>query len=273
MESYVSNQGQTQQPAAWISGFFGSGKSHLAKMLRFLWTDYTFPETMAATARGLARLPNDVIELLTEVSTVGRRGHGLHAAAGTLGAGAGDSVRLAVLGIVFKSTGLPESYPQARFCLWLKKNGFYDSVRDAVVAEGRDFRRELNDLYVSPLIARALLAADPHFASSERDARATLRAQFPRPADVTTDDFVAALQDTLTASGGMPATAIILDEVQQYIGDDTRRFLCRSGGGRDLQQAVRRPRAIRGYGTNGPYRHGRAAASPRAVHGQRGAVG
>ena len=222
LDSYVSNQGQAEQPAAWISGFFGSGKSHLAKMLRFLWTDYTFPED-GATARGLARLPNDVLDLLTEVSTLGRRGHGVHAAAGTLGAGAGDSVRLALLGVVFKSVGLPESYPQARFCLWLKRNGIYDGVHDAIEAAGRDFRRELNDLYVSPLIARALLAADPHFAPSERDARATLRAQFPKPADVTTDDFVVALQDTLASGGGMPGTVIILDEVQQYIGEDTRR--------------------------------------------------
>ena len=124
LETYVSHQGQPEQPAAWISGFFGSGKSHLAKMLRFLWMDYTFPED-GASARGLARLPNDVMELLTEVSTLGRRGHGLHAAAGTLGAGAGDSVRLALLGIVFKSAGLPEGYPQARFCVWLRKNGIF----------------------------------------------------------------------------------------------------------------------------------------------------
>ncbi len=222
LDSYVNNQGQTEQPAAWISGFFGSGKSHLAKMLRFLWTDYRFPED-GATARGLARLPDDVLDLLTEVSTLGRRGDGMCAAAGTLGAGAGDSVRLALLEIVFKAAGLPESYPQARLCLWLMKNGIYDRVRNAIEAEGRDFRRELNDLYVSPLIARALLAADPHFAPSERDARATLRAQFPKPDDVTTDDFIASIQDALAPGGGMPSTVIVLDEVQQYIGEDTRR--------------------------------------------------
>lgn len=222
LDSYVSNQGQPEQPAAWVSGFFGSGKSHLAKMLRFLWTDYTFPED-GASARGLARLPSDVQDLLKEISTLGKRGHGLHAAAGTLGAGAGDSVRLALLGIVFKSMELPESFPQARFCLWLKKNDIYDQVCAAVEAEGRDFRRELNDLYVSPLIAKALLASDTNFAANEKEAKAALRAQFPKPKDITTDEFTSALQDTLAFSGEMPCTVIILDEVQQYIGDDTSR--------------------------------------------------
>lgn len=222
LDSYVSNQGQPEQPAAWVSGFFGSGKSHLAKMLRFLWTDYSFPED-GASARGLARLPTDVQDLLKEITTLGRRSAGLRAAAGTLGAGVGDSVRLALLGIVFKSSDLPESYPQARFCLWLKKNGIYEQVRDVVEAEGRDFRRELNDMYVSPLIARGLLAADPNFAGNEKDARAALRAQFPKPKEITTDEFVNALQDTLSPDGEMPCTVIILDEVQQYIGDDSSR--------------------------------------------------
>lgn len=38
-----------------MSGFYGSGKSHLVKMLCFLWTDYRFPD--GATARRLAHLP------------------------------------------------------------------------------------------------------------------------------------------------------------------------------------------------------------------------
>ena len=222
LESYLRNQGQPEQAAAWISGFFGSGKSHLAKMLRFLWTDYQFPED-GASARGLAQLPNDVKDLLQEISLLGRRQHGLRAAAGTLGGGTADSVRLALLGIVFKSADLPESYPQARFCLWLRKNGIYEQVQGVVEEGQRDFRRELNDLYVSPLIARALLAADPNFAADEKDARVALRTQFPKPKDITTDEFVAALQDTLAPEGAMPCTVIILDEVQQYIGEDVDR--------------------------------------------------
>ena len=49
-----------------------------------------------------------------------------------------------------------------------------------------------------------------------------LRGQFPK-ADITTDQFVDALQEALAAGGALPATAIILDEVQQYIGEDTNR--------------------------------------------------
>ena len=222
LESYLGGQGRPEQPAAWISGFFGSGKSHLAKMLRFLWTDYTFPED-GASARGLARLPDDVRELLAELSTLGRRGQGLHAAAGTLGAGAGDSVRLALLGIVFKSAGLPESFPQARFCLWLARNRILDQVRAALEAQRRSFRRELSDMYVSPLIARALLAADPSFAEGEKAAREALRVQYPKPRDITTDEFIAAVQDALAPEGELPASVVVLDEVQQFIGDDSGR--------------------------------------------------
>ncbi len=128
LESYVKNLDKPEQPAVWVSGFFGSGKSHLVKMLRYLWTDYEFPDDKA-TARGIARLSSDVTDALRELVTAGRRYGGLHAAAGTLGAGAGESVRLALLGIVFRSLGLPEKYPMAKFVLWLKSQGIYDQVR------------------------------------------------------------------------------------------------------------------------------------------------
>lgn len=107
LESYLGNVNSTVQPAAWVSGFYGSGKSHLLKMLRHLWFDTKFAD--GATARGLARLPADVKDLLKELSTSGKRFGGLHAASGTLPSGGGNSVRLTVLSVVFRSKNLPET--------------------------------------------------------------------------------------------------------------------------------------------------------------------
>src|SRR5262245_59724492 len=84
LEAFLKNLDQPEQPAAWVSGFFGSGKSHLINMLRYLWVDYLFPSD-GATARGIAHLTETVKELLRELSTKGKQHGGLHAASGKLG--------------------------------------------------------------------------------------------------------------------------------------------------------------------------------------------
>jgi hypothetical protein len=224
LESYIANINSASQPAGWISGFFGSGKSHLEKMLRHLWVDTKFPDT-GETARGLVHLPTEVKELLKELDTLGKRFGGLHAAAGALPAGGGLNVRLAVLGIVFRSKGLPESLPQAQFCLWLKRDGLFDKVKKSIEAAGKDFLKELNDLYVSPLIAKAILAADPSFAKDESSARKAIRDQFPRRDVLTDAEFIGLLREVLEEGGKLPCTVIVLDEIQLYIGDSPQRSL------------------------------------------------
>ncbi|HXG47417.1 MAG TPA: BREX system P-loop protein BrxC [Methylomirabilota bacterium] len=221
VESYLGNVSSTTQPAAWVSGFYGSGKSHLLKMFRHLWVDTRFKD--GATARSLARLPQEVQDHLRELDTLGRRGGGLHAASGTLPSGGGESVRLAVLSIVLASKGLPEALPQAQFCMWLQKNGIFDRVKTAVEAAGKDFFNELHDLYVSPILAKAVRDADPDFAPDLKQARATLRAQFPVVEDISTNEFIRLVREVLSVKGQLPCTVIVLDEIQLFIGNDPGR--------------------------------------------------
>jgi hypothetical protein len=207
-----------------VSGFYGSGKSHLLKMLCHLWVNTEFAD--GATARALAPdLTNDILASLKELDTAGRKaGGGLFAVSGTMPEGSSDSARLTVLGILFKSCGFPGAYNQAMFCLYLKDKGFYEKVHKHVEDAGRDFVRELTDLYVSPYIRRAVLNADPGL-GDEKEVRQLLRDQFPSKADISTSEFIRVIKEVLTMQGGgtMPLTAFIIDEVQHYIGDDKDR--------------------------------------------------
>ncbi len=223
LETYLKNIDQAQQPAVWVSGFFGSGKSHLVKMLRALWEDTVFDD--GATARGIANLPREISDSLIELGTQAKRHGGLHAASGTLGAAASGSVRLALLGILFKSAGLPEQYPHARFIMWLKREGIEAEVRAHVERNGLDWDEELANFYVATGLHEALVEARPKLFSSSTSCVETLNNLYPHVQDVSNDEMLNAIRQMLTKDGKLPLTLVVLDEVQQYIGESSERSL------------------------------------------------
>jgi hypothetical protein len=134
---------------------------------------------------------------------------------------------MTILAVLLRGVGLPDQYAQAQFCLWLHDQGWLDMVKKSVEAAGKQWAGELNNLYVSGPIARALMVCDPNLASTEAEARNTLKAQFsPRNTDITTEEFLAAFKRVLKLvgrDGRPPCTILVLDEVQQYIGDSNDR--------------------------------------------------
>lgn len=221
LETYLKNLNQAQQPAVWISGFFGSGKSHLVKMMRALWVDTPFAD--GATARGVATLPDSVADALKELTVEGKRHGGLHSASGTLGASADGSVRLALLSVIFRSVGLPEQYPVAKFVMWLRKEGIYDSVKNLVEAKGYDWQEELDNLHVAEGLYGALCEAKPKVFSSASSAVEVMTNLYPNVSDVSSEEMLKTIRQALSKDGKFPLTLVVLDEVQQFIGDDGRR--------------------------------------------------
>ncbi len=229
LETYLKNIDQAQQPAVWVSGFYGSGKSHLVKMLRALWVDTPFDD--GATARGIAVLPPEIRDHLRELSVRAKSHGGLHAASGTLGASASGSVRLALLSIIFKSAGLPALYPLARFVMWLRREGIHDEVRAIVERNGLNWEEELDNLYVAEGLHAALVEVKPNLFTSPASCADTLKNMYPNVRDVSSDDMIKAIRQALSRNDEFPLTLVVLDEVQQYIGEDSQRSI-------DVQEMV-----------------------------------
>jgi len=224
LDQFLSHLNQAEQPAVWVSGFYGSGKSHLMRVLEYLWRDYELPS--GTSARSLSTLPSEIEAHFRELSAAGKRAGGLWSAAGTLGSGASGSVRLAFLGVVFDAAGLPQQYGPARLALWMHQENLFDQVRHAIEAKGKDLTHELRNLYVSPVLAQALIDAGASFGETPAAVSETLQKQFPMVDDIDRTGMLDAFEDVLklqsNADGKLPLTLVVLDEMQQFINDDNK---------------------------------------------------
>ncbi|EMS33843.1 hypothetical protein C943_04162 [Mariniradius saccharolyticus AK6] len=207
-------------PAFWVSGFYGSGKSHLVKMASYLWEDFQFPN--GSTARTIKPLPTEIKDLLTEIDRK-QKIYGKLSVSGTLRDFPSKDIRYSFLQILLSALELPQQYHHFKFVHWTMEEGIYDSLKQKIESQGRSFRREVENLFVSTALAKALLELKPDFASSEAQVREIFRAQYPRVESIGRDEFVRTIKEEilpLKFGDKIPCTLIVLDEVQQFIATD-----------------------------------------------------
>ncbi len=226
LNQYVGNLGNPEQAAVWVSGFYGSGKSHLVRVLASIWTDQKLPD--GSTARGTAKVTQGIKDALKELSTAGGRGGGLWSAAGKLGSGVKESYRLAFLSVLFGSAGLPTQYPAARLAMMLKREGALESVMADIEKAGKDPKVEFLNLYASTVLGQAVVDALPDFAVDQLSARDIFRAQYPMVKDISDSETITVMSELLGLQSDtpdqVPCTVIVLDELQQYVGDDNEKL-------------------------------------------------
>jgi hypothetical protein len=226
LDTYLKNIDQPKQPAVWVSGFFGSGKSHLVKILGYLWEDFQFPNK--ETARSIKQLPQDIQDLLVELDRR-QKVHGRLSVSGTLKDFPSADIRYSFLKLFLHSLGLPQQFHLFKFVHWTKQEGIYDDLKALLDSQGKDLNRELGDLFVSSSIARAILELRPGFAANEVQVREFLKANFRRTNEsISREELINTIrQDILPMRFGdkIPLTVIVLDEVQQFIGLDSDKSI------------------------------------------------
>jgi len=221
LEYYLQNFSSTEQSAFWVSGFYGSGKSHLVKMASYLWNDFEFPN--GKTARNIKPLPSDINDLFVEIDRK-QKIQGKLSIAGTLRDFPSKDIRYSFLQIFLNSLGLPQQYHHFKFIYWAKKEGIYDNMKVLVETVGKSLEKEIGNLFMSEAIAQAILELKPELAENVAKLLDLIAAQFPRVETIGREDFVKTIREEilpLSFGDKIPCTIIILDEVQQFIGPDS----------------------------------------------------
>ena len=100
-----------------------------------------------------------------------------------------------------------------------------------VTESGCDWQEELDNFYVAEGLHQALVKAKPNLFSSASACAESLNNLYPYVQDVSNDEMLKVIRQALNYEGKFPLTLIVLDEVQQYIGDNSQLSL-------DVQEAV-----------------------------------
>lgn len=231
LKSYIDNLDKSTQPACWVSGFYGSGKSHFMRVLTYLWTN---PTIDGVSARSLVRLPDDIAQLLKDLDLIAKRDRTImFAAPGLLDRDQKASIARPLLKLILSAAGLPTQFGAARFVMWLQQEEVWDQFLQALHSRGKDEEEVSQNLFVSSAIRSAVLEVLPGWASNEAEAGNAISAQF-QVRDISDDQVMdtirqvlklVARRSTYGAKAKIPLTLIVIDEMQQYLSDDVQLLL------------------------------------------------
>ena len=222
----------------WISGFFGSGKSHFAKVLGHLLQNDpladgsgdschdAFVGHLSDTPRGTdVRLRLGEVKLGTQVRTIAFEIKSRQSLSNP------NSVGEILLSEFYRHIGLAEHFVVARIEQRLQQRGMLDELANAYEAEfgvpwrsaeGRD-----DLLTVRRRLAAVLPQVDPAEYGDRPSAKNALDDMFGHEkitAEGIADELVAWAEAQPTTGGRVPHLVFVIDEMGAFIGDSTERI-------------------------------------------------
>ncbi|MYF79701.1 MAG: BREX system P-loop protein BrxC [Chloroflexi bacterium] len=222
----------------WISGFFGSGKSHFAKVLGYLlqndqlddgsgeYCNDVFVKHLSDSPRGKAvRLRLGEVKHSTEIRTIAFEIKSRQSLTNP------NSVGEILISEFYRHIGLAENFVVARIERRLEQRGLLDKLATTYEAEfgvpwrSVDGRDDL--MTVRRRLAEVLPKVDPSEYVDARSARNALNDMF-RYQNITAegiaDELVAWVDAQPTTDGKVQHLVFVIDEMGTFIGDSNERI-------------------------------------------------
>ena len=222
----------------WVSGFFGSGKSHFSKVLGFLLQNDVLDGTsgeqcidvflkhLSETPRGKdVRLRLGEIKQTTQIKTIAFEIKSRQSLTNP------NSVGEILLGEFYRSIGLSDNYVIARIERRLQDKGLLEKLaglyeeRFSVVWASKDGRGDLAT--VRRRLAEVIPLVDPHTYPDERAAKDSLADMFRHEtitAEGIADELVAWVDLQNPTGGKVQHLVFVIDEVGTFIGDSNDKI-------------------------------------------------
>ena len=237
LEAYAeSRTAATDRIGVWISGFFGAGKSHFAKMLGYLLENrsvggQTARELFATRLAGSSHRM-EIEGLLHRAGLLDSHVITFQIKAEQDLTAKDDSISAIMYRSYLASRDLSKNIAVASLELSLIERGLYDAFRAEVERQtGRPWAEEREDfLFIRPTVAEALQTVAPAAYRSREEALAALDLM-QRSQGLSVSDLAARLADyvdELARTGNPehpPRLVFIIDEMGQFIGDNGQKLL------------------------------------------------
>jgi hypothetical protein len=223
----------------WLSGFFGTGKSHLAKLMGALVRNpmLSSPNGPISALDHFYQTHEPITQaerdLKAEIMRLSRIGDPLLIVFEITAAkkGSHDSIPDIFLRKFFEAVGYASTLWIARIERDLEERGLYARLKEVVAAKGMgNWDEERQEAYRAPaILIQALPEIAPEIYRGEEDAKLSIEtAEDEKPPSA--EDLAMEIRRYLdrprpgAGKGGVPLAFFVVDEVGQFIADDKDRI-------------------------------------------------
>ncbi len=219
----------TDETGVWISGFFGSGKSHFMKILGYVLEDKTLPDGRSAADAFKPRAKDETLKATVDAVSRTFDSEVLMFQIGSRTSRAGEDSITDVINREFnRKRGYAELPWVARLEEDLENEGRYEAFKKAVEAEdGRSWSDiSQNATFIEPKIEHGLINSIPDFDAEDAKNAITNVKQEPEitPASLA-DRILNYVEQKELETDQDVRYFVFLDEISQFIGDDEQMLL------------------------------------------------